>query len=241
MKSFLHAAGAIALLSFAALCLILSWVAHQVSHQVENLRLDVNAQLTAARTDAARQVEAARKDLLIRSERQIKAARSDLMSFVEHSAEIVNNRAGEALATVHTGMALANAQINGIREDVRPTLEHTASITARADGAAEILFRRDALPAQLLGITAAAKVTLGETAQTMRTIRLEAPLITANIRRATDETALSAQQTRIAMGNFAEATRPLPKWLRYPLSLTGAIAPTVAGAVGAAAATGAFR
>lgn len=62
-----------------------------------------------------------------------------------------------------------------------------------------------------------------------------------NVKQATAASAAAAEETKTAMHNLAVATHPLPSWVRIPLSITGAVAPTVAGAVSAAAATGAFR
>jgi hypothetical protein len=51
---------------------------------------------------------------------------------------------------------------------LKPTFDNAAAITAQVRDASAILLRHDALPAQLLGLTDAAKVTLGQTAETMR-------------------------------------------------------------------------
>jgi len=74
-----------------------------------------------------------------------------------------DRRVGDTLGRVDVTLA----QVDALRADLKPTLENAASITAHANEASAILFRRDALPAQLLGLTGAAKVTLGQTAETM--------------------------------------------------------------------------
>ena len=51
---------------------------------------------------------------------------------------------------------------------MKPTFDNAAAITAQVRDASAILLRLDALPDQLLGLTEAAKVTLGQTAETMR-------------------------------------------------------------------------
>jgi hypothetical protein len=51
---------------------------------------------------------------------------------------------------------------------LKPTFDNAAAITAQVRDSSAILLRLDALPAQLLGLTDAAKVTLGQTAETMR-------------------------------------------------------------------------
>jgi hypothetical protein len=149
----------------------------------------------------------------------VAGVRDELFPRVDVALGIVDQSATAAIQILDLRGREALQQVRELRADLQPTLANAASITAHADGAAAILFRRDALPAQLLGVTAAAKVALGETAQTMRTINDAAPAIAANVQRATDESAITAQQTRIFMGNLSEATKPLPKWARIGLAV----------------------
>lgn len=58
---------------------------------------------------------------------------------------------------------------------------------------------------------------------------------------ATQAGAKASQATQRTMEHLDTATKPLPGYFRIPLSITGAIAPTAAGAIGAASATGAFH
>lgn len=125
------------------------------------------AEVRGAREQLGGQVEAARLEILGPEGRFVRL-QDAVLGRVDEGLRIVDVRTRDALG-----------QVAGLRGDLQPTLAHAASITAHADGAAAILFRRDALPAQLLGLTAAAKVTLGETAQTMRTVRDAAPLFVA--------------------------------------------------------------
>jgi hypothetical protein len=103
-----------------------------------------------------------------KADTQLTGARADIKEIGDLFSSRVDAVKDSLIAEIHPVMANA-AQITA----------NAASITAHADEASAILFRRDALPAQLLGVTAAAKVTLGETAQTMRTVRDAAPEISA--------------------------------------------------------------
>lgn len=108
---------------------------------------------------------------------------------------------------------------------------------------------------QILGLVAASKVTAGEAATTMREIRRAVPgfitqgqQIAENVRLTSlqfietgKQSAEASKQTAKMMGNLAAATKPLPAWLRIPLAITGAVAPTAAGILTGAAATGAFK
>ena len=55
-------------------------------------------------------------------------------------------------------------------------------MTAHVDTASGILLARNALPAEILGVTGAAKVAFGETAQTLRVWQRATPEIVANLK-----------------------------------------------------------
>jgi hypothetical protein len=140
-----------------------------LERQANQLRADVmarldtisgkaDAQLTATRREALAEIAAWRSD----TAGQLAGIRADALEAVGMAAAPVSEVA-ETVAEIH--------------QDLKPTLDHAASITAHADEASAILLRRDALPAQVLGLTAAAKVTLGETAQTMRSVKDATPKI----------------------------------------------------------------
>jgi hypothetical protein len=149
----------------------------------------------------------------------VAGVRDELFPRVDVALGMVDQSATAAIQILDLRGREALQQVRELRADLQPTLANAASITAHADGAAAILFRRDALPAQLLGVTAAAKVALGETATTMRTIDGAMPGITASIQRAADESVLTAGETRRFMFHLAEATKPLPKWARIGLAV----------------------
>ncbi len=172
---------------------------------------------------------------------QVGSLRSDTFTRVDRTLEVADARIGQSLELLDSRSADTLKSISSLQADLQPSFRNIANLTGHADEAAAVLFRRDALPAQLLGLTGAAKITLGETAQTMRTIQAAAPELLAGASRLVDNSDQTTAATAVAMKNLAEATKPLPKWLRYPLAITGAMAPTVAGAVSAAAATGAFK
>ena len=203
--------------------------------QIQATRAALLAQIQATRGDLSGQVESTRKDLLGRTERQAVALRGDVMGEVSEIRKTADRRLGDTLARVDAALA----QVDALRADLKPTLENAASITAHVDDASAILLRRDALPAQILGVTAAAKVTLGQTAETMRDIERATPRmlstwdeIGANVKATTQASTEASRNTAQVMANFARATKPLPTWVRIGL----AVAPPVAQ-VGASVAT----
>lgn len=148
---------------------------------------------------------------------------------------VADRRLGDTLARVDTALDT----IEALRQDLQPTLANAQAITDHANEASAVLFRRDALPAQLLGLTAAAKVTLGQTATAMRDIQRATPQmlttwneIGANVKATTLASTEASQNTARVMANFARATKPLPTWARIGL----AVAPPLAQ-VGASVAT----
>ena len=225
-------------LALAALLGIMAYFAYQFgTHAATWAERVVNRQTDRVLATTRDAIHDSRKDVL----REVAALRKDTMRQMDELRITADARLVDVARIADKQLSRTNDTVASVVTAFEPSLSHIESITAHADEASAILLARNGLPAQLLGVTAAAKVTLGETAQTMRTVRDTTPQIAANIQRATDESALTAEQSRIAMKNLAEATKPLPRWLRIPLAITGAIAPTAAGAFGAAAATGAFR
>jgi len=95
---------------------------------------------------------------------QIAALRTDVMGEVAQIRTTADRRLGDTLARVDVALG----EVHEIRGDFQPILAHVNNITEHADDATKILFARNALPAQLLGLTAATKVTMGEWTQLSR-------------------------------------------------------------------------
>ena len=203
-------------------------VVADVPGEIQATRAALVTEIQATRGDLTGQVQSAREDLLGRTERQVIALRGDVTGEVAEFRKAADQRVGDTLGRVDTALATVNA----LHDDLKPTLDNAAAITAQAKDASAILLRRDALPAQLLGLTGAAKVTLGQTAETMRDIQRATPEIVHNIQATTAASTEASKNTALVMHNFAEATKPLPKWARVAL----AVAPPVVQ-VGATVAT----
>ena len=189
---------------------------------------ELDNQATGIRQDLTGQVEGARKDLLVRTERQVEGLRSDVIENVADIRTMADRRIDDSLGRVDKALAI----LESVNDELKPTLDNAAVITAQAKEASGILFRRDALPAQILGLTAAAKVTLGQSAETMRDIQRATPEIVNNIKATTQASTEASKNTAQVMANFAKATKPLPTWARVAL----AVAPPIVQ-VGATIAT----
>lgn len=205
-----------------------------VPAEIQATRAALVAEIQSTRGDLTSQVQSAREDLLGRADRQVSALRGDVMGEVAEIREAADRRVGDMLGRVDTALGTMNV----LHDDLKPTIENVAAITAQAKDASAILLRRDALPAQLLGLTAAAKVTLGQTAETMRDIQRATPEIVANIKATTEASTEASQNTAQVMANFAKATRPLPTWARVALAVAPPVVQTGATIVTTLALTG---
>jgi len=221
VKKFLLCSAAIAILAVAAAaCYVLVAVHDAVAA--------VPGELRATRAELAHQVEELRSASLAEIRRQA----SPLAPMLDRQLSEITGRLDSQLSgmrqDIRDSVFLAVSPVQGLREDLAPTLANLQGITANANEATSILFRRDALPAQLLGVTAAAKVTLGQTALTMRSFQETTPSflqtlqkVAANSDQATAKTVEAAEESRRLLHNLAENTTPLPKWIRYPAQVIG--------------------
>ncbi len=200
--------------------------------EVQATQTALVGQVAAARADLTGQVAAARGDLLARTERQVAALRIDVMAQVAQIRTTADRRVGDSLRRVDTALG----GIEEIRGDLEPVLANAAALAEHADKMVVDLHP------QVLGLVAASKVTMGQTAETMRDIQRATPgfiatwqQIGAHVDLMADAGAKSMQATQHTMENFAAASKPLPTWARIALG----VGPPVAQMGAAAAATGA--
>jgi len=153
-------------------------VEHQVAETVSGIPELVSGKLDSFQVEALKRVDTALEKIdghLAVVEKltveQLGAANRSIASITEV--------AGAELPVLRGSLSQSVASIAG---DVHEVTAPAASIARHGDEASAILLRRDALPAQILGLTAAAKVTLGETAQTMKTVRIAAPEVVDDVR-----------------------------------------------------------
>jgi ABC-type transporter Mla subunit MlaD len=90
--------------------------------------------VAAARGDLASQIESARKDLLGRTERQVAALRTDVLGEVAQIRSVADRRVGDTLGRVDSALG----KIEELRGDLKPMLDHTASLTKQVDDAAPL-------------------------------------------------------------------------------------------------------
>jgi hypothetical protein len=113
--------------------------------EIQATRAAVVAEIQATRSDLTGQVDAARKDLLGRTERQVAALRGDVVGEVAEIRKAADRRVGDTLGRIDTALG----KVEELRADLKPSLDHAASITKQADDAAPLFldceFNQDCL------------------------------------------------------------------------------------------------
>lgn len=124
-----------------------------VSGELRATRAALIDQAAAARRDLTAQIEGARQDILGRTERQVAALRTDtigqvaalrvdVMGQVGHFRSAADRRVGDTLARVDTALA----ELQQLRSDLKPTLDHVASVTEQVDDAAPLFLDCESNP-----------------------------------------------------------------------------------------------
>jgi hypothetical protein len=96
----------------------------------------------AARRDLDRQLAITRQDLLGRTERQVTALRTDVMSEVVEFRETADRRLGDSLERADRALAT----MESLRQDLKPALDHSGSITAQVNDALPLFLDCDHNP-----------------------------------------------------------------------------------------------
>jgi len=158
------------------------------------------SEAAATRAALLAEVQAARRDLLQRSERQIAALRRDVLAEASEIRETADRRAGDTLARADTALAT----VDSLRRDLKPVLDAAQSTIDHADKTVADLHP------QLLGLVAASKVTAGETAQTMREVRGAVPNFLSQSQAIVGNVQLATLRFSGVADNLNRLTKP--KW-----------------------------
>jgi hypothetical protein len=195
-----------------------------VPGEIEATRAALVGEIRQTRADLNDQVLFVRQDLQrIEAEAlgEVRAGRLDAVSAVKEVLTTADRRLGDTLARVDTALGI----VEGVRADLKPVLDGAAALEADTDKTVTDLHP------QLLGLVAAAKVTAGEGATTMREIQRATPEIlgsvkdaTAHIDAATEASATASANAAAVTGNLAAATKPLPRAVRVGLQIGGPVA-----------------
>ncbi len=168
-----------ALLGFATYGVwIITGVAEQLPERMEAAVLETRGALLGEVADTRVEVLKHFDRLERRADSRLGKIEADATNELAATRELVATRLDASLARVDTALG----EIHGLHGELTPSLlllsniaKNTEQITAHTNEATTILFARNALPAQLLGVLGATKVTMGQTAETMRDIQRAMP------------------------------------------------------------------
>ena len=110
--------------------------------EIDSTRAALVAQIESTHRDLIQQVTAARQDVLGRTERQAAALRMDVMAEAAGFRETADRRLGDTLARADRALGTVDA----LRQDLKPTLEQTAAITAQVSDAMPLFLDCDHNP-----------------------------------------------------------------------------------------------
>lgn len=193
----------------AAAAVLPGMVAGQLAETRGALLTEIDGQVGGIRRDLVGELDAIHYGVLARTDAAL---------------GIADKRISDTLARVDVALGTVDA----LRADLEPSLEHIQHITAHADEAAKLA---PEMSRNALGLIAAGKVTLGQTAQTMRAIQEATPGILEtvqeigdNVAETTTASTEASKETAAVMANFKRATAPLPRGLRLALQVGGPVA-----------------
>lgn len=173
------------------------------------------------------QVAELQKAALAEIDKQASGLRHNLDGQITAISSHLDSQLSGARQDFKDSVFLAVSPIQGIREDLAPTLAHVEAITGHVDQAASL---SPELARNALGAVAAFKVTSGELTKTAIDFRRATPGILemvskvgANSDAATVEAIGTARESRRLVKNLADNTTPLPKWIRYPAQVIGLV------------------
>lgn len=174
------------------------------------------------RTAVADRLEAieARLDRRIRIESgayraELRAARIDAARIAESQGDAYRAEVSRLIDDRLERMTRSVEEVAAIRGDVRPAIE-----------GANLLMRRDALPAQLLGTLGATKVTMGRVAQMSIAVEKEVPAIVASAKGTAKSLEKTAESTERTAANVQKMTSPslsgtLVRWMTEAVKTWG--------------------
>jgi hypothetical protein len=127
-----------------------------------------------------------------------------------------DRRIGQALELVDRRTDAIERLVTGTRADLAAVTVEAAGLLREArKTTAEVNALAPSVMRNTLGLIAAAKVTAGEAAQTMRDVQRATPALVASVQASAAASQQAAQSAADTASNLAQLTRPGPRWLRY--------------------------
>lgn len=210
--------------------------------EAQRSREMLDAQLTQARTMAGgigiytsiqlikevRQIRIDLRNRLVSLERtadkRLGAIQGDARDQIRVAVKKLDSRAREA-----SGAVVATSL------DLRATLNETKLLAAASTRTV------NELRPQISGAFAAVKMAAGDMATMSRDTRKAFPQVLVTWEQIGQNSNKTTAMTAQTMANLEQATRPLPKYIRYPFKIGATVGPIVVTGITAAAAAGAFK
>ncbi len=245
MRSILACA---ALASLCALLIAATACMVVIASAVERIPAKIDAAVVETRSALLGEVTATREELLkrvdalgLKADSRLDRIEGELNAQINHTLALADEKLAGTLAVAN----LALAEVHGLREDVAPILAHSSSIVRQVDEAlplfADCDHNADCAFNRFQGTSKAVEKAAQNFGAMSAEIRADLPHTLAGVDRIVANSDKTSAASAKLMTNLAEASKPLPRWLRIPLAISGALAPTISGALAGAAATGAFR
>lgn len=213
-----------------------------ITAELDSTRHDLNFQLTGLRSDLTTQVSSIRTDLFSTVNSQISGIRSDLFSPANGQITALRGVVDKQLTSSLSKIDASISLISSLKSSLDPTVKNINEISKQVADASPLFldceFNPDCAFNRFQGTSKAIETSARDLSLMANEIQSTMPKVLADVRQGTEAGMKASQATQQLMSNLAKETKPLPAWLRIPLSITGAVAPTVAGGVGALAATG---
>ena len=156
-----------------------TWCVMRLPNEIEQTRDVAQKEIVETRLALIKEIQAMRRD--VKSELD-----QTLTLLDQHLTKIDEVRVTEFRDEV----ALIRSDISNSLDHVNESLDHVNELVDNTNHSVELL------TPQALGLVAAAKVTAGETAQTMRTIDREVPAIVGNVKQTTANVTQITKPTR---------------------------------------------
>lgn len=179
--------------------------------EADLIRRDVSGQITALRGDIRAEVSDTRSDLFRRAD--------GLQALLNtHAERIEADTVTEIRQTRRELLAEARPAVAGAVGLLATYQALPSVVGARLDPWTECRGNGACWQAQITASLGATRSALGQVARS-------APSVAASIERSAAASEKATTATAAAMGNIAEVTKPLPRYLRIPLQIMGPTAP----------------
>jgi methyl-accepting chemotaxis protein len=165
----------------------------------------IHAEMSYLRADLRQQIKDSRRDANAHMSNVIKLTDKHLQGFRDDTNLNVTQLRGD----INLQLDAANnslAEMAALRSDIQPTIKTVNELSP-------------SMMRNTLGVLAATKVTMGETAQAVKKIDEALPEFIAAAQLVANNSTKASDATAKAADNIQKVTSPIPRWLSIPFSI----------------------